>query len=422
MPDRPPDLVTMRQGLERISFDLSIDPKKVIVIAGTNGKGSVCAVLEALLLGANQRVGLYTSPHLVEITERIRINGNSITPELFCKAYQAILKTTSDLALTHFEVLTLMAAWLFFSGIQIPPVHYAIFEVGLGGTWDATNAIPHHYCGITSISYDHQNLLGRTLQEIASNKFGIIQKNAIVVHAPLSDEIKPLANQVCQNTQSRWVPSIPFQMEVSQSKDSTDGEPIFSILTHWGSSRMALPGHRGGENASVALTLFHELGFDAKAHIQQLQFVKWPGRMEKIKLKTSCKNGLQIPCPIYLSGDHNPDGIRSLLQLLPFYRRNHLFILVGVCKDKDLNAILAPLFSLEKTSVFLTETPFRGLGLPTYGSWLEKAKGFQADPILAFHQMVSLAKPGDMALISGSLYLVGRILSWISELGIEIGI
>ncbi|MEO7164820.1 MAG: hypothetical protein ABI041_18015, partial [Bdellovibrionia bacterium] len=114
MPDKAPSLEPMQRALERLIPPHQFRPDRTTVVAGTNGKGSVCATLEALLLATGGTVGLYTSPHLEETTERIRINGEDISQDLFCRAYLAVLIKTQDLALTHFEVLTAMAAWIFF--------------------------------------------------------------------------------------------------------------------------------------------------------------------------------------------------------------------------------------------------------------------------------------------------------------------
>ena len=169
MPDRAPSLEPTRRGLARLGLPAFPD-SRVVIVAGTNGKGSVCACLESLLIAAGQTVGLYTSPHLVETTERFRRNGRDISPDEFTHAYLAVCERTRGLGLTHFELLTLMAYWIFVGANGTPAVDWLILEVGLGGIWDATNAIPHRYWVITSLGYDHQNLLGSTLTEIAANK------------------------------------------------------------------------------------------------------------------------------------------------------------------------------------------------------------------------------------------------------------
>ncbi len=394
MPPGVPSLSPMQEGIKRLG-NLKWDPKKIIIVAGTNGKGSVCASLEALLLSAGQKVGLYTSPHLEETTERIRLNGEMISKELFYEIYCEVQKRTVDLNLSHFEMLTLMAVWAFFCRNQCS-LDWAIFEVGLGGTWDATNAIPHHYCVITSLGMDHENLLGHSIQEIASNKFGIIHQKTTVIHTAFPEGIQTLADQTCTQTQSRWRESISFHFQVEE----TESDPLFILETEWGRTPLSLPGNRGCQNAATALTVFHELGFDPKKYLKSLSQVHWPGRMERVDYP-------QIPLPIYYSGDHNPQGIESLIELLKYYKKKHLHILVGIGKDKNLNGILEPLFALSETSIYLTETSFRELPLENYGHWLKQAMGAWKNPLEALNQMILRSKPNDRILVTGSLYLVG---------------
>jgi dihydrofolate synthase/folylpolyglutamate synthase len=420
MPDKAPSLLPMQKALEKLVPPNHFRPERTIVVAGTNGKGSVCATLESLFLAAGETVGLYTSPHLEETTERIRINGKEISQELFCRAYLAVSNKTHDIPLTHFEVLTAMAAWIFFSGEAIPPVQHPIFEVGLGGIWDATNAIPHRNCIITSLGYDHQNLLGNSLEEIATNKFGIVQQGATVVHSKFPSEaresILKLSKAVQVATGSQWIESVPFEsltadltveMNSGSSLDFSSNEPQFLIKTQWGRTPLSLAGERGAQNTATALTFFAQLGYNPSDYLSVLNQIQWPGRMEKHK-------GAK-PCPTYSSGDHNSQGAKSLVQLLKYYKRKHLYILVGVGRDKDLDGILAPLFSLkdasDDTSIFLTETPFKGRSVEDYGKWRNLASGASKDSVGMLRKIQTLACPEDMILVTGSLYLVGYLRS-----------
>ena len=412
MPDRMPSLDPMREGLKKILPELQgsqseILAKKTILIAGTNGKGSICATLETLLRAAGQTVGLYTSPHLQDTTERIRANGVQVSEEVFCQAFQAVDQRTHEIRLSHFETLTLMAAWIFYSQQISPALDWNLFEVGLGGTWDATNAIPHHYSILATLGYDHQNILGNSIEEIAANKFGIVQKGGIVIHSPLPEEVIPLAIQIQRMTESHWTASTPFSLEIEKKLN-----PLFKIKTQWGGATLALPGIRGAQNTATALTAFHALGFSPQHFLSSLKDIQWPGRMNQLKIEpgSPLKSQLKSPARIFLSGDHNPQGIQSLLEILPHYPRNHLFILVGIGKDKDRDGILGPLFDLKDTSIFLTETPFRGLSLQEYGPWLNQPQSQAfAKPLEALQKIADQATAEDLILVTGSLYLVGLI-------------
>ena len=406
MPHRPPSLESTQAGLERIGyfeteFFKAEKPTsgKVILVAGTNGKGSVCSTLHTLLTAAGERVGLYTSPHLVETTERIRLGACDISETHFSKTHDFVAQVTEDLDLSHFEMLTLMAVHFFTSGKFVNPVQRMILEVGLGGTWDSTNAVPHDLCVITRLGFDHQNLLGSSLKEIASNKFGIVCTGATVFHLPFQDELKSLTQEAKEETRSSWNKIEVFEKKVFMSDT---GEPNYKIQTKWGDAMIKLPGERGIENTSLALSVFAHLGYDPTQFLKSLALVKWPGRMEMLE-------GYAGPGTIFLSGDHNPQGIESLISLLKDYPKKHIRFLVGVGEEKELDGILAPLFAIENSTVYLTETPFKGRKIEAYGVWKTHAACCEEDPSKALSIMMSEMKEGDMGVVTGSLYLVGKI-------------
>jgi dihydrofolate synthase/folylpolyglutamate synthase len=414
MPQKAPSLEPTLEGLRRMGFDryplaarIRQDPTRAIVVAGTNGKGSVCAALEALLIDAGERTGLFTSPHLMEVTERFRIAGEDIPEALFCQAYERVRDAVGDLTLSHFEWITLMAVWIFGSGEAVPPVDRLLLETGMGGQWDSTNAVPHGVAIITSLGFDHERFLGATLSEIARNKFGIVPSaenlpalpgGALVVHAPLPEEVMSVADLTRLRTQSRWFTAEPGELEVR----STPKGPDFTLKTRWGEGPLALAGRRGAANACLALTAFEKLGFDPTKHLGALNKIRWPGRMERIESALA-------PCPIYLSGDHNPQGLQSLRELLPLYRRRHLHILVGVGNDKDLGGILSLLKGISESSLYFTQTPFKGLSIREYGKWLDLGRGAWESPRAALVSIAQNAQPDDLILVTGSLYLVGHI-------------
>lgn len=422
MPDRPPSLEPMHQALA--CMDLKLDPAQIILVAGTNGKGSISATLETLLHSVGERVGLYTSPHLIRATERIRLGGREITAYEFCEAYHAVMEGTRGLPpstkLTHFEMMTLMAVWTFATGAGGAPMERMILEVGLGGTWDATNAIPHLTCIIASLGLDHQNLLGNTLVEIASNKFGIVDPEPSVsvgnleartrphvptqvIHAPLPLETRALAEFVRKKTDSQWTAVNPFPFHW---RAGADGDPEFRLDTPWGEAPLRLAGARGALNTSVALQAFATLGYDPARALAALGQVVWPGRMESFR-----SSGKRV----YLSGDHNAPGVQSLLELLPAYPADRWHILVGIGKDKDADGVLGPLFAVPGAQVHLTETPFRGRALSDYGVWGTRAAGLWPDPLEGLATLIARAQPNDRILVTGSLYLVGAVKEWLER-------
>lgn len=393
MPDRPPSLGVIHEALGQLKHP--IDPRKVVLIAGTNGKGSTAASLEALLLSAGKKVGLYTSPHLMDTVERIRLNGREIQRSEFVELFQKVNEEVGNPHLTHFEMLTLMAHQFF----ALKEVDYALFEVGLGGTWDATNAIPHHFCAIAEISFDHQHILGDTLEEIAANKFGIVSQGSQVVHLPLDSSLESLAGQTRDRTGSDWTVVKRCEGEWIDA-DHALKEPSYKLRTPWGEVFPALIGQRMCRNLSLALTVFEKLGFDPMNFLSALEKIRWGGRMERLDYKGF---------PVSLSGDHNEQGIQSLLEILPHFKWNTLHILAGVGIRKDLNPILRALFDIPRSRLILTQPSFQGRSKEEYGDWIERAAAFYPSPSEALDRILEQARDGDRVLVSGSLYLVGDI-------------
>jgi dihydrofolate synthase/folylpolyglutamate synthase len=413
MPERAPGLEVMREGLKRLNVEawpawqkLESDAGRLILIAGTNGKGSVAAALEALFRSRGEVTGLYTSPHLVSTTERIRRAGRDISESEFVRVFERVRALAGGQVLSHFEMLTLMAVDYFCSGAHLPPVDRLIVEVGLGGTWDATNALPHKVVAITSLGMDHENILGRSLIEIAKNKFGVVNTGAQVFHAPFDAEIEALAQSVRQKTSSQWTLRAPFEYRAEIASHS---EPRFYISWKGVEYPSPLAGRRGAENLALALTLFEGLGFEASIQWPlALSLMRWPGRMERIEWGAHRR-------AVYLSGDHNVQGVRSLIELLEAYPRKRLHVVFGVSRDKDFDAMLRELdaglarSAYADYSLYLSESRFKARSVDDFGEWSKRARLKVADPRKLLDQIVEEADPEDKILVTGSLYLVGRV-------------
>ncbi len=385
MPKTMPGLEKIRSAVVEKKWFYNLDPKKIITVGGTNGKGTTCAVLEALLLSANQKVGLYTSPHLIQTTERIRTNGTDLSAADFVKLFLNNKDLIHKHELSHFEALTLMAADYFFS----QDLNYVIFEVGLGGTFDATNIFPNYYSVITKLGMDHQNILGETIQDIAKNKFGIIKSDSIVVHHELPAEVIELKNK-----NATWIQAKPFKSEFKDNQ--------WFIDTVWGTAEINLQGARSAENAATALTLFENLGFDPKKHLSVLNQIRWSGRMQKI-------NWPNMKASVYLSGDHNPQGIKSLIEILKNYKWNTLHLIVGIGQDKSCDEMFQELLNLPNIKLYLTVTPFKGRRLLEYPDWVIQKSVVQNESVINILNELQTHQ-NDIVLVTGSLYLVGEVL------------
>ncbi len=394
MPERPPSLVPMREAVEKLKF--SYDPKRVVVVAGTNGKGTVSATLAKLIEQSGARVGLYTSPHLVDTRERIQINNEPISEEKFCQSYLKIRSLTGQ-HLSHFEMLTLMALDLFIE----QNCDWMIFEVGLGGVWDATNAVEHNTSIICQLGFDHQDILGDSLWGIAKNKLGIIRDNPShqVIYQKMPAEIHKLFEGWRSDCQAKFVEAANYPFSVEE----TEFEPRYFLNTPFGRQRLNLHGARAAQNSSIALTAFANLGFDPAKHLSALANVNWPGRLNSKEIA-----GRRV----FLSGDHNPQGVDSLKEILKHFHYENLWCLVGIGKAKDADRMLEKFLDLRSVNLILTETPFRGLTISQYGDWLNRCEYYDKDYHQALTWIFERSGPRDLILVSGSLYLVGAILNW----------
>jgi len=406
MPEKIPSLGPTQKALEDLQFyesslgkNILSHPDKVIVVTGTNGKGSTCAALEALFLAAGESVGLYTSPHLIDYTERIRWNGQDISHEDFVQAYETVKEKTKQLS--HFETLTMMAVVHF---MKQKKVDRLIFEVGIGGLWDASNAIPHGVAVLTTIGLDHKQFLGNTLCEVAENKLGIVPSNGKIFHFPFPPDINPIVKDVQTRKQGTWLACEPFP-HILNTKHL---EPQWVLLTPWGSAPLNMPGLRAVQNISLALRVVENLTSHMENHFQallsSLESIRWPGRMEKFMIDGKS---------IYLSGDHNPEGVQSLLEILKNYKYKRVLALVGIGQDKDISGILDPLLQLDKLSLYLTKTPFKGGPIELYGKYLNQSKFAHENGLTVLQQALQDADAEDMILVTGSLYLVGQIRQYL---------
>ncbi len=382
MPTQAPSLEPMRAALARATF--TIDPTKVVIVAGTNGKGSTASAIAYGLSSMGKQTGLYTSPHLIDTRERIALNGKYISEVDFLEGIVRCERWAAGLDLTHFELLTLLAAWYFF---EKKKVEYAVLEVGLGGTWDATNSIAHSTTVLTPIDFDHQSLLGTDLVTIARNKFGVIPGSKKAVYAPLAPEVEFLRES---HPGVEWIPA--------------------ELL---GDAKLCpLPGQRGLDNWNLALTTLKALGYPATS--LDYTSYRWPCRMERIPYR-------EAPCPVYYSGDHNPQGFRSLQPLVESLGGSKLWILLGLAATKDMRSIEEALGSFPDFQLVLTETPFQTRALKEYSSALtQRAAHQEADPLAALHWIFEQAAPSDNILVTGSLYLASVLLPpsrhWLNDL------
>jgi dihydrofolate synthase/folylpolyglutamate synthase len=386
-------------------------------IAGTNGKGSTAAMLESILRAAGLRTGLYTSPHLERINERIRINGENISDEDFAAAWSRVHSSIESLMAagiltahpTFFECITAVA----FLTFAQHPVDFAIYEVGLGGRLDATNIVEPEVAIITPIDFDHENFLGHSIEEIAAEKAGIIKPGAWVVSASERPEARAVIARRCAEMDARLleVDATARAEDVQSDRGSYSGLAAFTHSRKKLVLAPRLPGRfqiRNALTAAVAARLLAERGFPLpySALERGIATTNWPGRLERLATEPD----------LYLDGAHNPAGARELLK---FWQENYsgrrIFLVYGAMRDKALDEISGLLFP-HATAVILTE-PHQPRAISA--SLLAEMTSHDAkdtivvrDPGEALESALERAGPQDAVFVTGSLYLVGELRSY----------
>ncbi|MGB8673569.1 MAG: folylpolyglutamate synthase/dihydrofolate synthase family protein [Candidatus Acidiferrales bacterium] len=386
-------------------------------IAGTNGKGSTAAMLESILRAAGLRTGLYTSPHLERINERIRIDGESVSDEVFAAAWTRVHATIESLMAagklaahpTFFECVTAMA----FLAFAESRVDLAIYEVGLGGRLDATNIIFPEVAIITPVDFDHESYLGHSIEEIAFEKAGIIKKDGCVVSSVSREEARAVIARRAQEMNARMIESdSTWRLENVTRSDGHYRAVAVSVKTK---ARLAiapgLPGHFQLRNALAAATAAEILaarGY-AVANIaieQGIARARWPGRLERLARHPD----------IYLDGAHNPSAARELREFWDEeFANRDIYLVYGAMRDKAVDEIAGILFPRTK-AVFLTQPQqpraisANLLAEMTHG--LAPDIYVVRDPTEALERAIQMAGPNDAVFVSGSLYLVGELTSY----------
>ncbi|MBI3951940.1 MAG: bifunctional folylpolyglutamate synthase/dihydrofolate synthase [Acidobacteria bacterium] len=422
--------------IERLLVELD-QPQEAypsIIIAGTNGKGSVAAMMDSILRQAGLRTGLYTSPHLVSPCERIKVGGKEIASEAFADHATRILEASARLITggaiksmpTFFEHVTATG----FSYFRQQQVDLAVLEVGLGGRLDAANTASSFLAILTQIDFDHEKILGSTLGEIAAEKAAIIKPGATAVVAPQREEVANVIRQHCQQQglTPRFVLRDPTQVWIQHI--TADGRVTFSFGSGervYENIRLALRGYHQIENAVVAIEAAEELrryGYPitTEAIIEGLQTVVWPGRLESLggwgeqewRLDGSLSHPV-TPSPrhpvIVLDGAHNPAGANALRRYLEDFRRRPLTLVFGAMRDKRIQDMAAALFPLAQQVILTRVQDERSaeLGL------LKRVAAGYGDVRLtesveeAMRQALMLTPAEGMICVTGSLYLVGAV-------------
>jgi dihydrofolate synthase / folylpolyglutamate synthase len=403
-------------GLQRMRaiVDALGNPQRrfaAVHIAGTNGKGSVAAMVESILRRSGVKTALYTSPHLVRLEERIRVSGRDISrPDLahagsqISGAERVLLRDGRiDRPLTYFEFIT-GCAFIHFArrGVEV-----AVIEVGLGGTLDATNVLDPELCVITGVAYDHQNLLGNTLAEIAREKAGIIKPGVTVISGCAS----AIARRVVRHkARTEAAPLLEIDVDYAfQAKSMRGGRFTFDLTTPlriFKGLRLSLAGEHQIRNAALAVAAVENLTrfpVTVKDVRHGLASVEWPGRLDEFRARRRT----------LLDGAHNPDGARMLSQHIRQIRLDRVCLVFAAMRDKDIRKMAKLLFPLaESIHLAPLNNPRSAVPeaieamFPSFRARISRhssaAKALQA----AWQECPATG----LVVVTGSLYLVGEVL------------
>lgn len=385
------------------------DLPPVIHIAGTNGKGSVAAMLRAGLEAAGERVHVYTSPHLVRFHERIRLAGALIDEDALSALLEECEAANVGAPITYFEITT-AAAFLAFART---PADYLILETGLGGRLDATNVVDRPALTvITPVSMDHQQYLGDTLARIAGEKAGILKRGAPCIVGPQVDE----AMDVIDSRADALDVSL-----ITYGRDWQSWEEHGRLIFQDEGGLMdlaapALPGRHQFFNAGIAIAALKQLGLGEDACAAGPALADWPGRIQRLRggpLATSAPEGADI----ILDGGHNESAGKALADYLAAateLTEHPVYLVCGMLKTKSAADFLAPFDGVAR-KVYTVRVPDAEASFEADElADLARSAGLYAEPVEtvadAVYSIGASAEPGARIVICGSLYLVGAVL------------
>ncbi len=424
------DLAHMRVLLEALNHPEHRFPS--VLIAGTNGKGSTAATLASILRASGLKTGLYTSPHLIRINERIRINGEEISDDDFAELHAAIDRAAENLVEktelpwhpSFFEMMTAIA----FEYFARECVDLAVLEVGMGGRLDATNVVEPRVSVITDISLDHQKFLGNTVGEIAREKVGIIRSGGVVVTLPQQPEANDVIGNTILELQARAVNAVPYVPPVSPGSrqylmpGAEQGEPLYCYpLQVMGEQILVetpLVGRHQLRNIALAIAAaveLHHQGFSAvtpKTIERGIRQTKWPGRFQVIAARENWPE-------MVIDVAHNPAGAWALRSALSErYEDRRLIFVFAAMRDKAISEMAEILFPIaDRVIVTRPENPRAASpeeiqeAAARTGAEIEKVEDVQR----AVERAREISDAETIVVITGSIYLVGEVMSQITS-------
>jgi len=391
------------ERLERLLMKLGHPERRlppVVHVAGTNGKGSTCALLRAMGEAAGLRVHVYTSPHLVRFNERFRVAGRLVSDAALGEALERIERVNGGDAITVFEVITAAAFVLFAE----TPADLCVLEVGLGGRADATNVVDRPAaCAITSISLDHREMLGDTLALIAAEKAGIMKPGVPVVTGAQPAEVLRVLSEAAART------GAPL---LARDRDWTIAPEGAGLRYTDAAGTLALPmpgllGAHQVDNAGIAVAALRAAGPVPDGAYAGLAQARWPARLQRLRGKVA--EMVPADWEVWVDGGHNPGGGAALAQVAAGWTDRPLHLVVGMKQAKDTAEFLRPLLPLAAT-VWAVQEPGQHLSLPVEAIVSASGGVARPGPTVADALRALPRTAPARVLLCGSLYLAGEIL------------
>ena len=400
------EIKTAKFGLHRTQTVLDAlgrpqDRPRLVHVAGTNGKGSTCAMIETALRVAGRRTGLFTSPHLSQPTERIRINGEQTGTEQFTDAFNRVHRAAEELLAsgaidfhtTYFETVTAMALLIFAE----ERVETAVMEVGMGGRLDATNVISPELCVITPVDFDHEAYLGKSLEAIAGEKAGILKRGVPAVFARQRREAGWVLDQRAASlgiavSRTRDWEVTGLELDARGSRFQLTGERQFQVSC-------PLAGEHQVENAATAAVALARLDISDSAIEAGISRTAWPGRLERVRCRPE----------IILDGAHNPAGARALAAYIDrFYAGRRVRLIYGAMRDKAIDEIIGILFPRASQVIVTAPAQARALAPAAIREMAGHPDLQVAASLRDALAQVANGGADDVVFVTGSLYLVAE--------------
>jgi dihydrofolate synthase/folylpolyglutamate synthase len=407
----------MKLGLENVTELLERlgnphNEFKSVHVAGTNGKGSVCAYVSSILQEAGYKVGLYTSPHLVRLNERIQINGKEITDDRMQEVAERVRGVSEEMAsespdkqITFFEFLTAMA----FHHFRDENVDFGVLEVGMGGRLDATNVVTPEVCAISHLAIEHSEHLGGSLGQIAGEKAGIIKEGIPVV---VSDD--PVPDAVVDVCKAKNASMTVVGKDIVFARTEQEPEWQHIRINDMHDIKIGLHGHHQVQNAATAFGVIEALngkGYDIphKAILSGFAKAKWPGRFEVVR-----KDPLVV-----LDTAHNPDAAAELRKSVDDVLEYDRGILVlGMLEDKDVEGFAAEIYPIVGTVIGTTPQNPRAIPADRVASVMKnfiRRSGPLPSVEEAMQKALEMAREDDMVLVTGSNTTVGEAMRYLER-------